>query len=43
MYIKNYHIRKNSETFIEQIIKYIINLMIKINKKYLSELKLEII
>ena len=43
MYIKNYHIRKNTETFIEQVIKYIINLMIKINKKYLIDLKLEII
>jgi phosphatidylserine decarboxylase precursor len=43
MYIKNYHIRKNTETYIEQIIKYIINLMIKINKKYLTDLKLEII
>jgi phosphatidylserine decarboxylase len=42
-YLKNYHIKKNADTFFQQIINYIINLMIKINKKYLNEFKLEIV
>jgi len=42
-YIKHYHIKKNADTFYEKIINYIINLMIKINKKYLKDFKIEII
>jgi len=42
-YLKNYYIKKNADTFFQQILNYIINLMIKINKKYLNEFKLEII
>jgi phosphatidylserine decarboxylase precursor len=43
MYIKHYYIKKNVDTLYEKIINYMINLLIKINKKYLKDIKIEII
>jgi len=42
-YVKHYYIKKNADTFYEQIINYFVNLMIKINQKYLKDFKMEII
>jgi phosphatidylserine decarboxylase len=41
-YAKHYHIKKNADTFYEQVINYIVSLMIKINQKYLKDFKMEI-
>jgi hypothetical protein len=43
MYLKNYYIKKNTDTFYEKIINYILSLIIKINIKYLRDINIEII
>jgi len=43
MYLKNYYIKKNTDTFYEKIINYILSLIIKINIKYLKDINIVII
>ena len=42
-FIKNYNIKQHIIGFLNNLIQFIIKLLVKINKKYLSDLKLEIV